>query len=162
MSAKSFEKKCPYMSACTKCPPISFRHPYMSATYMYVAVWVQVGRRYGAARHGNCTSCGGSCAPVRSFLTPGLLPLFSTVTGRCLDARSSHYICSSTVTVRAPLQISPIPQSSSAKKVVRQCEFSEKFGILEKHHVSIVATKDAWFLNSLIFLLGTLLLHLGD
>jgi hypothetical protein len=27
----------------------------------------------------------------------------------------------------------PIPQSSSAKKVFRHCEFSEKFGILEKH-----------------------------
>jgi hypothetical protein len=30
----------------------------------------------------------------------------------------------------------PIPQSSSAKKVVRHCEFSEKFGNLERHHVS--------------------------
>jgi hypothetical protein len=29
----------------------------------------------------------------------------------------------------------PIPQSSSAKKVVRHCEFSKNFGILEKHHV---------------------------
>jgi hypothetical protein len=61
---------------------------------------VQAGRRCGAARHGNCKSCGGSCAPVRSFPTLGRLPLFSTVTGRCLDARSSHYICSSTVTAR--------------------------------------------------------------
>jgi hypothetical protein len=26
----------------------------------------------------------------------------------------------------------PIPQSISAKKVVRHCEFSDKFGILEK------------------------------
>jgi hypothetical protein len=31
---------------------------------------------------------------------PGRLPLFSTVTGRCLNARSSHFICSSTVTAR--------------------------------------------------------------
>jgi hypothetical protein len=29
------------------------------------------------------------------------------------------------------------PPSSSAKKVVRHCEFSEKFGMLETHHVSI-------------------------
>jgi hypothetical protein len=34
----------------------------------------------------------------------------------------------------------PISQSNSAKKVVRHCEFSEKFGILEKHHVSNDAT----------------------
>jgi hypothetical protein len=29
----------------------------------------------------------------------------------------------------------PIPQNSSMKKVVRHCEFSEKFGILENHYV---------------------------
>jgi hypothetical protein len=34
-----------------------------------------------------------------------------------------------------------IPQRSSAKKVVRHFEFSEKFGILEKHRVSNGATK---------------------
>jgi hypothetical protein len=66
----------------------------------YVAVWVQTGRRCGAARNGNCKSCGGNCAPVRSFPTPGRLPLFSTATGRCLVARSSHYISSSTVTAQ--------------------------------------------------------------
>ena len=137
------KKKCPYMSACTKCPPISFRHPYMSATYMYVAVWVQVGRRYGAARHGNCTSCGGSCAPVRSFLTPGLLPLFSTVTGRCLAARTIY------AAVRSPhgtILDRPISQSSSAKKVIRHCEFSEKFGILEKHQYQMMQLKMHGFL----------------
>jgi hypothetical protein len=48
----------------------------------------------------------------------------------------------------------PIPQSSSAKKVVRHCEFSEKFGILEKHHVSNDATENAWFLSNLICLPG--------
>jgi hypothetical protein len=48
----------------------------------------------------------------------------------------------------------PIPQSSSAKKVVRHCEFSEKFGILEKHHVSNDATENAWFLSDLICLPG--------
>jgi hypothetical protein len=37
----------------------------------------------------------------------------------------------------------PISQSSSTKKVVRQCEFSEKFGILEKHHVSNDTTENA-------------------
>jgi hypothetical protein len=37
----------------------------------------------------------------------------------------------------------PIPQNSSAKKVVRHCEFFEKFGILEKHHVSNDATENA-------------------
>jgi hypothetical protein len=37
----------------------------------------------------------------------------------------------------------PIPQSSIAKKVARHCEFSEKFGILEKHRVSNDATENA-------------------
>jgi hypothetical protein len=82
----------------------SYFFPHCSQTILicpqHVAVWVQVGRRCGAARHGNCKSCSGSFAPVRSFLTPGLLPLFSTVTGRCLVARTSHYICSSMVTAR--------------------------------------------------------------
>jgi hypothetical protein len=48
----------------------------------------------------------------------------------------------------------PISESSSTKKVVRQCEFSEKFGILEKHHVSNDATENAWFLSNLICLPG--------
>jgi hypothetical protein len=48
----------------------------------------------------------------------------------------------------------PIPQSSSAKKVVRHCEFSEKFGISEKHHVTNDATENAWFLSNLICLPG--------
>jgi hypothetical protein len=47
-----------------------------------------------------------------------------------------------------------ISQSSSAKKVVRYCEFSEKFGSLEKHHVSNNATENAWFLSNLICLPG--------
>jgi hypothetical protein len=33
----------------------------------YVAVWVQTGRYCGAARHGSCKSCGGSCAPDGHF-----------------------------------------------------------------------------------------------
>jgi hypothetical protein len=46
----------------------------------------------------------------------------------------------------------PIPKNSLAKKkVVRHCEFSEKFGILEKH-VSNDATENAWFLSHLIYL----------
>jgi hypothetical protein len=48
----------------------------------------------------------------------------------------------------------PIPQSSSAEKVVRHYEFSEKFGILEKHHASNGATENAWFLRNLICLAG--------
>jgi hypothetical protein len=48
----------------------------------------------------------------------------------------------------------PIPQSSSVKKVVRHCEFSEKLGILEKHHVSNDATENAWFLSNLVCLPG--------
>jgi hypothetical protein len=47
-----------------------------------------------------------------------------------------------------------ISQSISAKKVVRHCEFSEKFGILEKHHVSNDATENALFLSSLKCLPG--------
>jgi hypothetical protein len=78
----------------------------------YVAIWVQTGRRCGAARHGNCKSCSGSCAPVWSFPTPGRLPLFLTVTGRYLDARSSYYICSSTVTARHHFR----PPDSTKKK----------------------------------------------
>jgi hypothetical protein len=50
----------------------------------------------------------------------------------------------------------PIPQNSSTKKVVRHCHsvFSEKFGVLEKHHVSNDATENAWFLSNLICLPG--------
>jgi hypothetical protein len=48
----------------------------------------------------------------------------------------------------------PIPQSSSAEKVVRYCEFSEKFGILKKHHVSNGSTENARFLSNLICLAG--------
>jgi hypothetical protein len=112
----------------------------------YVTVWTQADRRCGAVRHGNCKSCGGSCAPVRSFPTPGRLPLFSTLTDRCLDACTSHYI-GTTSDCRTP-------QSSSARKIVRHCEFSEKLGILEKHHVSNDATKNVWFLSNLICLRG--------
>jgi hypothetical protein len=55
----------------------------------------------------------------------------------------------------APLQTRPIPRSSSVKKVVRHCTFfPEKFGILEKHHVSNDATENAWFLSNLIYLPG--------
>jgi hypothetical protein len=46
----------------------------------------------------------------------------------------------------------PIPQSSSAKKVVRHCEFSKKFGNLEKHHESNDATEIAWFQSNIICL----------
>jgi hypothetical protein len=48
------------------------------------------------------------------------------------------------------------PDSSKqfAKKVVRHSEFSEKFGILEKHHVANDATENAWFLSHLICLPG--------
>jgi hypothetical protein len=53
----------------------------------------------------------------------------------------------------------PIPQSSSAKKVVRHCEFSEKFGILEKHHVSNDAIENAWFQSNFICLPGNGTLH---
>jgi hypothetical protein len=84
---------------------------------------------------GTASRAAAVCAPVRSFPMPGGLPLFSTVTGRCLDARSSHIYAAA----RSPHDTTsdrPIPQSSSAKKVVRHCEFSEKFGILEKIRVS--------------------------
>ena len=60
-------------------------------------------------------------------------------------------------TVRSPHGTTsdhPIPQSSSAEKVVRLSEFSEKFGILEEHHVSNGATENAWFLSNLIRLAG--------
>jgi hypothetical protein len=118
-----------------------------SATY--VAVWERDSHRCGA-QHGNCKSCGGSCAPVQSFPTPGRLPLFSTVTGRCLDARSSHYVYA---VVRSP-HGTTLDRSIPRKKVVRYCEFSEKYGILEKHHVSNDATENAWFLSNLKCLPG--------
>jgi hypothetical protein len=35
----------------------------------------------------------------------------------------------------------PISQSSFAKKVIRHCEFSEKFGILEKHQYQMMQLK---------------------
>jgi hypothetical protein len=47
-----------------------------------------------------------------------------------------------------------IPQSNSAKKVAIDCEFSEKFGILEKHHVSSDATENARFQSNVICLPG--------
>jgi hypothetical protein len=48
----------------------------------------------------------------------------------------------------------PIPQSSSVEKVVRHCEFSEKFKISEIRHVSNGATENAWCLSNLICLAG--------
>jgi hypothetical protein len=54
----------------------------------------------------------------------------------------------------APLQTAQFLKAVPRKKVVRRCEFSEKFGILEKHHVSNGATKYAWFLGNLICLPG--------
>jgi hypothetical protein len=41
----------------------------------------------------------------------------------------------------APFQTGRFLKAVLRKKVVRHCEFSEKFGILEKHHVSNDATK---------------------
>jgi hypothetical protein len=52
------------------------------------------------AQPGMGTASRAAAVVVWPFPTPGRLPLFSTVTGRCLDACSSHYICSSTVTAR--------------------------------------------------------------
>ena len=51
----------------------------------------------------------------------------------------------------APLQTARFLKAVP-RKVVRHCEFSEKFGILEKYHVSNDETKNAWFLNNLIYL----------
>jgi hypothetical protein len=82
-------------------------------------------------------------AVVQQFGYFRQLPLFSTVTGRCMDARSSYYIYATARSPHGTTSDRPIPQSSSAKKVVRHCEFSEKFGILEKHHVSNDATENA-------------------
>jgi hypothetical protein len=49
-----------------------------------------------------------------------------------------------------------IPQSSSVKKVVRHCEFSEKFGIWRNIMIfSNDATENAWFLSILICLPGS-------
>jgi hypothetical protein len=45
----------------------------------------------------------------------------------------------------APLQTARFLKAVQRKKVVRHCEFSEKFGILKKHHVSNDATRNAWF-----------------
>jgi hypothetical protein len=54
----------------------------------------------------------------------------------------------------APFQTARFRKPVPRKKVVRHCEFSEKFGILKKHHVSNDANKNAWFLNNLICLPG--------
>jgi hypothetical protein len=50
----------------------------------------------------------------------------------------------------ASLQTAPFFKAFPRKKIVRHCEFSEKFGILEKHD----ATENAWFLSNLICLPG--------
>jgi hypothetical protein len=52
----------------------------------------------------------------------------------------------------APLQTARFLKAE--KKVVIHCEFSEKFGILEKNHVSNDATENAWILSNLICLPG--------
>jgi hypothetical protein len=54
----------------------------------------------------------------------------------------------------APLQIGRFLNAVPQKKVARHCEFSEMFGILEKHHVSNDGTENAWFLSNLICLPG--------
>jgi hypothetical protein len=96
-----------------------------------VAVWVQVGLRCAAARHGNYKSYVISDARTPSaFLNGHRLLAAPTIYAA---AQSPH----GTTLDR------PIPQSSSAKKVVRHCEFSEKFGILKKHYVSNDATENA-------------------
>jgi hypothetical protein len=50
----------------------------------------------------------------------------------------------------APLQTARLLKAVPRKKVVRHCEFSEKFGILKKHYVSNGATENAWFVGNLI------------
>jgi hypothetical protein len=52
----------------------------------------------------------------------------------------------------APVQTARFLKAVPRKKVVRHIEFSEKFDILEKHHVTNNATKNAWFLSNLICL----------
>ena len=54
----------------------------------------------------------------------------------------------------APLQTTRFLKAVTRKKVVRHCEFSEKFGILEKHRVANNTTENAWFLGNLICLAG--------
>jgi hypothetical protein len=54
----------------------------------------------------------------------------------------------------APLQTARFFKAVPRKKVVRHWDFSEMFGILEKHHVSNDASKNAWFLSNLICLSG--------
>jgi hypothetical protein len=52
----------------------------------------------------------------------------------------------------APLQTARfLKEVVPRKKVVKHGEFSEKFGSLEKHHVSNEATENAWFLSILIY-----------
>jgi hypothetical protein len=48
----------------------------------------------------------------------------------------------------------PLQTARFLKAVFRHCEFSEKFGILEKHHVSNDAIENAWFLSNLKCLPG--------
>jgi hypothetical protein len=56
----------------------------------------------------------------------------------------------------APLQTARFLKAIPRKKLayIKKCEFSEKFGILEKHHVANDATENAWFLSNLICLPG--------
>jgi hypothetical protein len=54
----------------------------------------------------------------------------------------------------APFQTARFLKAVPRKKVVRLCEFSENFGILEKHHVSNDATENAWFVSNITCLPG--------
>jgi hypothetical protein len=70
-----------------------------------LGVGTESRKKYSLIPTGACSvtqvaPCGGNCSPVRSFRTPRRLLLFSTVTGPCPDACSSHYISSIAVTVQ--------------------------------------------------------------
>jgi hypothetical protein len=122
----------------------------------YVAKWVQAGHRCGVACIGTASRAAAIVRHYGHFQRPDgfgfsqrspadAWMLAAPTTCICAAARSPHGTTSDC----------PIPQSSSAeKKVVKHREFSEKLGILEKHHVSNDATENAWFLSNLICLPG--------
>jgi hypothetical protein len=98
-------------------------------------------------------SCGGSCHQCDHFRRPDGFR-FSQLSPAGAWMLAAPTIYAAERSPHGTTSDRPIPQSNSTKIVVRHCEFSEKFEILEKHHVSNDATENAWFMSNLACLPG--------
>jgi hypothetical protein len=119
---------------------------------IYIAVWVQTSRRCGAAQHWNCLAAAVVHQYSHFRRWDGFH--FTQLSPASALILAAHTIYAATQSPHGTTSDRPIPQISSAKYVVRHCEFSEKRWILEEHYVSNDATENAWFLSNLICLPG--------